>query len=101
MPRTLTQFLIVAGVMLALGAPVFIVSWRRGLRDTIRNFLIGGAVVALLCGVLAGVSDRQVAQCEAAGNPDCIDAGATGLQLVLIGSYVTVAWITASLIYKR
>ena len=96
----LSTFLTVTGVVLILGAPILVISWRRKRTKTMRNFLIGGATVALMCAVLAAVSQRQMAQCEAAGNPDCIDPGAAGLQLLFIANYLLVAWIAAILMYR-
>lgn len=100
MTRALSTFLIVTGVMLVLGSPLFVVAWRHKRTTTTRNFLIGALTVGVLCAVLSGVSERQVGQCQSAGNPDCIDSGAVGLQLVMVGIYVLATWIAAASIYR-
>jgi hypothetical protein len=91
----LIDFVRVAAMLLILGSPVLIVARRRRRRDTIRNFLVIGGVVALVCATIRLVSDRQVAQCEAAALPDCIDAGAAGLQMVFIVVFLLVDWVVA------
>lgn len=98
--RAIWTFLAVAAIVLVLGSPVFYVSWRRERTDTIRNFLIGAGVVSLMSAILVAVSDRQVAQCQSAGNSDCIDAGAAGMQLVMISIYVLAAWFAAASISR-
>jgi hypothetical protein len=95
MLEALRSFVVVGGAALALGSPVFLVARRLRRPDTMRNFLLGAGVIALFCAVMEVVSNRQVAQCIAAGNPDCYDAGTVGLQILFIGGYVATAWITA------
>lgn len=83
-------------VLLAvLALPLWIAAARKGRTDTIRRFAITGAVIAFACGVIAGTSDRLISQCEAAGYPNCVDPGAAGMQLVVIGIYVIFAWVVA------
>jgi hypothetical protein len=49
---------------------------------------------------MAQISERQVAQCEAAGNPSCVDYGTSGLQLVLVFFFVVGAWWSAYSIWR-
>ncbi|MCI0425569.1 MAG: hypothetical protein L0Z47_06935 [Actinobacteria bacterium] len=95
MPRGLLVLVIALPGLLALAAPVFLVARRQRRYDTVRNFAISAAVIALLCVAVEVVSERQVAQCVAAGNAECIDAGASGLQLLFAGGYVVAAWVAA------
>jgi hypothetical protein len=97
----LGSFLATGALVLALGSPVFYIARRQQRRDTIRNFALGAAGVALACALLEVTSNRQVAQCIAAGNPDCIDAGAAGMRLLFIGGYIASAWIAAFTMYRR
>ena len=96
----LTTFLLVGGAALLLASPLFFVAWRGKRPAAIRNFLIGGLTVALLCSVLAGVSDRQVQQCLDAGNSDCVDAGTAGMQALMVAVYVFASWMAAASIYR-
>jgi hypothetical protein len=100
MVRGLIIFLIATVALLALASPVLIVARRQGRQDTIRNFVIGALVIALVYVTIELVSQRQVEQCIAAGNHDCVDAGAGGLQLLFVGSYVVGAWMAAMSMYR-
>jgi len=97
----LGTFLAVTAVLVVLSAPVFLVTWRKDRKTATRNFVLGGVTLAIACAALAGISERQVEQCRAAGNSDCVDAGAMGLQLVLIAGYVIASWIVAWAIYRE
>ena len=96
----LTTFLLAGGPVLVLALPLFYVAWRSKRITTMRNFLIGAGSVALLCSILAGVSDRQVQQCRDAGNSDCVDAGTAGMQALMIAIYVIASWMAAASIYR-
>jgi Tfp pilus assembly protein FimT len=91
----ITSMVIYAGLLAVLAAPLFYVTWRKNRLTAARNFVISALVIALLCAVLAVVSERQVLQCIDAGNSDCFDSGAVGLQLLFIGIYVVIAWSNA------
>ena len=91
----ITSMVLYGGLLAVLAAPLFYVTWRKDRLTAARNFGIGGLVIALLCAVLAVVSERQVLQCLDAGNSDCFDSGAVGLQLLFIGIYVAIAWSNA------
>lgn len=91
----ITSMVIYAGLLAFLAAPLFYMTWRKNRLTAARNFGISALVVALLCAVLAVVSERQVLQCIDAGNSDCFDSGAVGLQLLFIGVYVVIAWSNA------
>lgn len=99
--RALTTFLIVGGVLLLAATPLFIVARMRKEPRTIRSFALGALVVAILCAAVAAGSERQVTQCLDAGNTDCIDSGAAGLQMVMIVLYVIAALSTAWLTYRE
>jgi hypothetical protein len=96
----ITTTVIITSLVAVMASPVFVVAWRRGRRDTIRNFAVGTVAIGVLCGSIAAISERQVAQCTAAGNSDCIDAGAAGLQLVIIGIFVLASWVAASVMWR-
>lgn len=100
MDTVITTTVIITALVAVMASPVFVVAWRRGRRDTIRNFAVGTVAIGVLCGSIAAVSERQVAQCVAAGNSDCIDAGAAGLQLVIIGIFVLASWVAASVMWR-
>jgi hypothetical protein len=50
--------------------------------------------------VVAASSARLVNQCEAAGNPDCLDFGSTGIQMLFLGGYGLAVLLTAYLIQR-
>jgi hypothetical protein len=99
--RALTTFLLVGGGLLLAAIPLFIVARMRKEPRTIRSFALGAVGIAILCAAVAAGSERQVAQCLEAGNTDCIDSGASGLQLLMIVLYVIAAWSTAWLTYRE
>ncbi|MGH3649874.1 MAG: hypothetical protein ACRDU9_04125 [Acidimicrobiia bacterium] len=101
MTTFLTTLLIVTVLLLVLGAPLTVPTWRKGQRKTARSWLIGAGVIGVLCASIAMVSERQVTQCLDAGNTDCIDSGAAGLQLVFIVLYLVSAWIGAFLVWRE
>lgn len=86
--------------LLILATPLFVMAWRRDRPATIRNFAIAAAVIGIASGSLAGISDRQTAQCLDAGLPDCFDSGTAGLQLLFIGIYLFAAWFAAYTMYR-
>ena len=89
-----TTFLIL-GILAVLGLPLWYVARREGRGDTIRNFVIGAAVVAVLSGIVALTSERALEQCAAVNGRECIDPGSDGVQFVLVTFYVIVAWFVA------
>jgi hypothetical protein len=99
--RALTTFLVVGGGLLLAAVPVFLVGRVRNEPRLVRSFGLGAIAVAILCAAIAAGSERQVAQCLEAGNSDCIDSGAAGLQLVIVVIYVIAAWSTAWLTYRE
>jgi hypothetical protein len=88
---TLLIFVILAG----LGLPLWYVAWRERRRDTIRNFVLGALVVAVLAGIVALTSERAVQQCTAVNGRECIDPGSGGVQLVLVTFYLIANWFVA------
>jgi hypothetical protein len=96
----ITSLVMFGGLLIALAAPLLYMAWRRENLATARNFLIGAGVVAILCSVLAAVSERQVLQCLDAGNSDCVDSGAAGMQLLLIGLFAVAAWFNAFFMWR-
>lgn len=87
--------------LLVLATPLFVLAWKKERIGTVRNFAIVAAGIGVLCGSLAGISERQVAQCLAVGNAECFDSGTAGLQLVFIGFYTLIAWFTAYTFYQE
>jgi hypothetical protein len=96
----ITSMVIYGGLLLALAGPLFYVTWRKDRLTTARNFLIGAGVIAISCSVLAVVSERQVSQCLDAGNSDCIDSGAAGLQLLFVVLFTATAWFNAYFMWR-
>lgn len=87
--------LFIFAILGVLGLPLWYVAWRERRRDTIRNFVIGAAVVAVLAGIVALTSERAVAQCAAVNGRECIDPGSDGVQFVLVTFYLIVNWFVA------
>jgi hypothetical protein len=97
----ITRFLIVSTLLIGLSTPLLFLAWRKRTDHTVRNFLIAALVIAALCGVLAESSARLVRQCLESGSPGCVDIGASGLQTLLIGGYLLVAWAMAYVIWRE
>jgi len=96
----ITSLVIYIGLIGVLASPLFVVIWRRDRLITGRNFLVGALVIGILCATIETVSERQVLQCIDAGNSDCFDSGAAGLQLLFVGLYSVAAWWNAFLIWR-
>lgn len=90
-----TTTLLIFAILAVLGLPLWYVARREGRRDTIRNFLIGAGVVAVLSGIVAITSERALEQCAAVNGRECIDPGSDGVQFVLVTFYLIVAWFVA------
>lgn len=93
-------FFFVTVGLLVLATPLFVISFRRDRPRTSRNFALAAVVIGVACGSLAGISQRQVQQCQDAGIADCVDSGTAGLQLLFIGLFVVVTWFTAYTMYR-
>jgi hypothetical protein len=96
----ITSLVIFVGLLVVLAAPLLYMAWRTERLNTARNFLIGAGVVAICCAVLAVVSERQVLQCLDAGNADCIDSGAAGMQFLFVGLFAVAAWFNAYFMWR-
>jgi hypothetical protein len=96
----ITSLVIFTGLLVALAAPLFYVTWRKDRLTTARNFAISALVVAICCAVLAVVSERQVSQCLDAGNSDCIDSGAAGMQLLFVVIFTAISWFIAYFMWR-
>lgn len=84
-----------------LASPLFYQARRLGRDDTIRRFIIGGAVITLIVASLAAVSDKNVQQCFDVGNSSCLDAGTTGMQIMFMGGYVLTSWWVARVLSEQ
>lgn len=91
----------VAGLLVLLSAPLFVLAWQRERLITARNFLATAGVIALFAGFMVHNSERQIEQCRAAGNPSCWDSGTAGLMIVFIGTYAVVSWVVAWNIWRE
>ena len=80
---------------LVLGTPLFLMARRKGRPELLRKFVIGAAGIGLFCGLVAAGSERLVNQCDAAGNPTCIDYGGAGFQVFALFGYALVAFGSA------
>lgn len=94
---TLLRFLAILAV---LGIPLWFVARSEGRPKTIRNYAIGAGGIAIVCGLLAIISDRQMEQCANAGYSNCFDYGTTGFQTVLVVGFAISAWLSAYFIWK-
>lgn len=88
-------FAVILGILAGLGLPLWFIAWQKGRRDTIRNFAIGAAAVAVLGGVVAITSERALEQCMAANGRACLDPGSDGVQLVMVVFYLIANWFVA------
>lgn len=100
MTTFLTSLLLFAALLAALGAPLWCVAYRVGRRTTIKNFFFLASGIAFAGALMAAISERQMAQCRAAGNPACFDYGTTGMQMVMVFFFVVAAWWSAYSIWR-
>lgn len=96
----LTTLILFVAILAVLGIPLWWVAFQAQKRTTLRNFTIAAALIAFFSALMAAISDRQIAQCEAAGNTACIDYGTTGLQAVMVFFFVVGAWWSAYSIWR-
>ncbi len=90
-----------AVVMALLALPIWIVLIRRGATAPLRRFVITGAVIAVVCGLLAIDSQRLVNQCTQASNVGCVDYGTSGIQALFVAGFVGTAWVRAYILNDR
>lgn len=96
---TLIKQLLIDGVVLfVFSIPLIFIARRSGRADLVRKFLRAGAIVAGVTAGLASSSEHLVNRCFEAGNHDCVDIGAAGIRLLLIGGYIVIALAEAYLI---
>ncbi len=89
------------GVFLAFTLPVAILAPRKGYTETPRRFLIAAGVLTVLSASIVTTREQLISQCEAAGNTACWDYGGTGLLMLLVLPYATVALARAFYIYRE
>ena len=97
----LTTFLPVTAGLLVCGIPVFYVAFRRGMKDTIRNFVLLAVGLGVLAGFIEFTSERYVEQCFAAGNPICEDPGGPGLLSLIVVGFLIASISRAVVINRR
>jgi hypothetical protein len=100
MSTFLTSLLLFTGLLLVISVPVLVVARQRGRAGTVRRFPIAAVVTALFCATLAATAVGLEERCEAAGNPNCFDSGATGLQTLAVVVFAGIAWVNAYMIYR-
>ena len=100
MTTFLTALVRYTGGLLLAGVPVMIIARRRRRVQTIRRFAIAAGLIGLICATVSVSSEELVDSCIAAGNKNCFDFGADGLQLMLVVGYVGTALVRAFQIYN-
>ena len=100
MTTFLTAFVRYAGGLLLVSVPVMVIARRRGLVKTTRRFAVAAGLIGLICATVSVSSEELVDSCIAAGNKNCFDFGADGLQLMLVVGFVGTALVRAFQIYN-
>ena len=100
MTTFLLAFLGYTAAGLLLWIPLAVVARGRRRTKTVQRYVIGAAGTGFVCALIAASSERLVSQCEAAGNSNCFDSGATGLQMLFLGGYGFAVLLAAFLIYR-
>jgi hypothetical protein len=95
------QLVFDSAVLFAFSIPLILVARHHGRSALARSFLIAGAIVALLSTTVLVSSEQLVEMCFNAGNPGCQDFGSAGFRILLMGGYIVVALIEASLIARN
>lgn len=85
-------------VLLLFSIPLILIARRRNRMAQARGFLIGGAIIAVLSATITVTSIQLVQRCFDAGNSGCQDFGSTGFRMLLMGGYIIVVLVEASLV---
>lgn len=93
--------LLYSGILLALTLPIAILAPRRGRPEMVRRFLIVAAIVVVVASSLEVTGEQLVAQCEEAGNTQCVDYGGLGMLLLFVVPYGVVAVVKAYSLYHE
>ena len=95
----LGSFALSTALMLLAALPLILLTRRRQ-PEKGRRFVLGAFVAGFLCGVITATSDEFVARCRAAGNPQCVDYGSSGMFWMIVGGYAVVALLNAYLVWR-
>ncbi len=94
------QLVFDSAVLFAFSIPLILVARHHKRNALARNFLIAGTIVAVLSTIILVSSERLVEMCFNAQNEGCQDIGSTAFRILLMGGYIVVALIEASLIAR-
>lgn len=94
------QLVFDSAVLFVFSIPLIVVARHHGRNALARNFLIAGTIVAVVSTIIVVSSDRLVEMCLNAENEGCQDIGSTAFRMLLMGGYIVVALIEASLIAR-
>lgn len=94
------DFALSGGAALLLATPALVIALKRGLRSTVRRFLLASAGVGVATGLLSLVSRWLVDRCREAGNTGCVDYGAAGMQLLVLVAFGIVS-LTRAFVMAR
>ena len=84
--------------LVACSLPAVVMARRRPYhRSAGRKFLLAGLACGLFCGLVVASSDRLIEQCEAEGNTQCFDSGATGLVTLIVVGFLATSLVRAYL----
>ena len=89
-------------LFLVFSLPVVLLARRepQRYRRTVRSTLIVAVALGVFCAVVGAISRGLVAQCEAVDrNNSCIDAGADGLQVMIVAGFAIFAGGRAYLLH--
>ena len=95
----LGSFALSTALMLLAALPLILLTRQRQ-PEKGRRFTAGAVVAGFFCGVIAATSDQFVERCRAAGNPQCIDYGSSGMLWMIVGGYAFVALLNAYLVWR-
>lgn len=85
--RFMSDAAVFGGIAVVMASPVAIVGLRRGESETVRRFLLGALIVGIFSALVSLGSESLVRRCANAGNTDCVDYGAFGVQVLALGVY--------------
>ncbi|MCP3989213.1 MAG: hypothetical protein GY724_09070 [Actinomycetia bacterium] len=88
------------GLFYLFSVPAVIVALRLERSEVARRFLIAAPICGLICGLISATSSRLVDQCESAGNTQCLDAGWTGLLVLVLGGYLGISLLSAYVVFR-
>lgn len=87
-------------IMVVLAVPLIVVAVRLKRSPVLVRYLLIALALAVLVAGIEATSNLLVERCVAAGNVGCVDYGASGGKVMIIGGFAVVSWIRARNLWR-